>query len=175
MQHRLLENLEEKRSLKREYDQKYRLKNIEKLRLYGILYYRKHQEAKKAYSRIYRKQNHQEMLAYDKNQRLKRKLAVFNHYGNKCVCCGEDKLEFLTIDHINNDGAKQRKEAFGTNRTGGGGMYIWLLSHGLPLGYQTLCWNCNLAKANYDVCPHKKDAMLPKAVLSKQGSVRIPA
>jgi len=31
----------------------------------------------------------------------KRKNKVYEHYGNKCGCCGETHREFLTIDHIN--------------------------------------------------------------------------
>ena len=32
--------------------------------------------------------------------------AVFSHYGgDRCACCGETEKLFLTLDHINNDGA----------------------------------------------------------------------
>ena len=31
-------------------------------------------------------------------------------YGNKCNCCGEKNIKFLTIDHINNDGAEHKKK-----------------------------------------------------------------
>lgn len=83
-------------------------------------------------------------------ERLKRD--IFNHYGKRCVCCGESDERFLTIDHINNDGAEHRR------RTGGGGEYtfIWLRKNGFPAGFQTLCWNCNCAKghSNDGVCPH---------------------
>jgi hypothetical protein len=39
----------------------------------------------------------------DKHQRNRD--LVFAHYGEQCACCGESERLFLTIDHINNDGA----------------------------------------------------------------------
>ena len=38
------------------------------------------------------------------------KKIVYTHYGNICSCCGESDYMFLTIDHINNDGHKQRRK-----------------------------------------------------------------
>jgi hypothetical protein len=81
-------------------------------------------------------------------------------YGGKCICCGETIPEFLTIDHINNDGAKQRKEIRPNKvRNGGGGsgveFYRWLRKHGYPQdNYQLLCFNCNCAKGYFGQCPH---------------------
>ena len=75
---------------------------------------------------------------------------VFAAYGGRmCVCCGETIREFLTIDHINNDGAKHRKEI---NTP----LYTWLRKNNYPEGFQVLCWNCNSGKRiNGGVCPHK--------------------
>lgn len=79
---------------------------------------------------------------------------VKEHYGGKCACCGESNPLFLTVDHVNNDGAAHRK-AIGTGR-----IYRWLLKNQFPEGYQLLCWNCNLGKFyNHGVCPHKKDGV----------------
>ncbi|QGH72700.1 MAG: IceA protein [Podoviridae sp. ctQNx1] len=83
----------------------------------------------------------------------KLKLKAIEVFGGRCVCCGEEGIEFLTLDHINNDGNEHRKEvskiAFG--------IYGWLERHGYPKeGLQLLCWNCNMAKrANGGVCPHQ--------------------
>ena len=84
----------------------------------------------------------------------KRKLVVFEAYGGPvCNCCGETILGFLTIDHINNDGASHRKEI---NARGGNAMYRWLKNNNYPSGFQVLCWNCNTGRAmNGGVCPHK--------------------
>jgi hypothetical protein len=50
-------------------------------------------------------------------------------------------VDMLCIDHIDNGGNKHRKE------TGSGGkVYGWLIKHGLPPGYQVLCWNHNAKK-----------------------------
>jgi hypothetical protein len=74
---------------------------------------------------------------------------VFKSYGNKCICCGEDNIIFLTIDHISNDGAKHRKN-IGSNQ-----IYSWLKKRGYPKdNYQILCFNCNFAK-QFGECPHK--------------------
>ncbi len=91
------------------------------------------------------------------------KWIVFNHYGLSCACCGESLYEFLTIDHINNDGAKQRKEIFGPLHRSGAGtaIYKWLIKNNFPEGFQTLCWNCNCGKRiNNGVCPHKKGEII---------------
>lgn len=75
---------------------------------------------------------------------------IFNAYGKQCACCGESQKEFLTIDHINGDGAKHRRERNGSN------LYVWLRQNDYPEGFQTLCWNCNCAKHIYGICPHNK-------------------
>ena len=90
----------------------------------------------------------QQQKTYEKNNKQK----VIDNYGGKCICCGEFTFEFLTIDHINNDGAEKRKT---TNQGTGGKLYRWLIRHGFPKeGYQLLCFNCNCAKGFYGCCPH---------------------
>jgi hypothetical protein len=98
---------------------------------------------------------------YMKNYRENQKRIVFIHYGGnppKCACCGETELDFLTLDHINNDGAEQRRKIFGKERTGGGLEFnIWLIKNDFPEGIQILCYNCNCGKrVNNGICPHKK-------------------
>ncbi len=56
--------------------------------------------------------------------------------------CGEKRLACLSIDHINNGGRQQRKEL----GTGGEKLYHWLKRNNYPLGYQTLCMNCQWFK-----------------------------
>jgi hypothetical protein len=82
----------------------------------------------------------------------KRKRRAMDAYGGKCSCCGEAELAFLTIDHIDGNGAEHRREI--KNR-GGGTFYAWLHSHGYPDGFQVLCANCNLGRhINGGICPH---------------------
>lgn len=83
------------------------------------------------------------------------KLKVINHYGGKCVCCGETTPEFLTVDHINNDGKDhRRKKQFSLGKN----LYYTLIRENFNVGYalQLLCWNCNEAKNYYGICPHQK-------------------
>lgn len=80
------------------------------------------------------------------------KQAVFNHYGLKCACCGEDDLGFLTIDHVDGGGTKQRR----ADGTEGEKLYRWLKKNKFPVGFQTLCFNCNCGRSrNGGICPHK--------------------
>lgn len=81
-----------------------------------------------------------------KRTHAKDKKAAFLNYGEHCALCGESLLEFLTIDHINDDGAEHRREL----RSGGNGghnIYAWLRKNKYPHGFQTLCCNCNMAKS----------------------------
>lgn len=84
----------------------------------------------------------------------KKRQQVFDAYGGICVCCGENTNEFLTIDHINNDGAEHRKSIFGRNKTGGYPFYLWVIRNKFPDDLQVMCMNCNMAKRIYGVCPH---------------------
>lgn len=90
-----------------------------------------------------------------RNKRHKLKLDVLKSYGGEkpeCACCGENQIEFLTIDHKNNDGAEQRRNLGGTN-----GVYVWLRKNKYPKGFQVLCYNCNCSKGYLGYCPHGKN------------------
>lgn len=80
---------------------------------------------------------------------------VFKAYGGfKCACCGEREPAFLSIDHVNNDGASMRKS--GVHGRGGTQFYQWLRRQGFPAGFQVLCMNCNVGKhRNGGICPHQ--------------------
>lgn len=105
----------------------------------------------------------------DKRQFLK--ASAFEAYGGvRCSCCGVEHIEFLTIDHINNDGASHRRQVAkdaGKSRRNSKGwkvpgngrgvlLYAWLRRNNYPAGFQVLCLNCNAARAWYGVCPHKR-------------------
>lgn len=89
---------------------------------------------------------------------------VFAAYGGyRCNCCGETKPSMLTIDHINNDGGKQRK-ADPVMRWAKH-FYAWIIKRGFPKDLQVLCYNCNISKFRCGgTCEHK----LP------EGSTTIP-
>lgn len=85
-----------------------------------------------------------------KKHRSKLKRDLIAHYGGICNCCGEARSEFMTIDHVQNNGAEHRKILGGT-----GALYGWLRKHDFPQeGFQLLCFNCNHAKAMFGICPH---------------------
>lgn len=96
-----------------------------------------------------------EARARVKRYNQKVRLGVLIHYSNGrliCNCCGEKEYKFLCIDHINNDGYKNRVKG---KRYAGTGLYSWIKSRKYPDGFQVLCHNCNCAKAFYGDCPHK--------------------
>jgi len=85
---------------------------------------------------------------------LKLKNAAIDNYGVVCQCCGESERAFLTIDHINNDGAEHRRN---TNVGGGHNLYQWLKNNDYPEGFQVLCMNCNFSKhTNGGICIHQE-------------------
>ena len=80
---------------------------------------------------------------------------VFDRYGRVCVCCGIDVEGFLTIDHIEGNGNKHRKEIGGGNV-----FYAWLIRNGFPDEYRTLCYNCNCARGHLGYCPHERARLM---------------
>ena len=86
-------------------------------------------------------------------KKLRLKHAAISYYGGKCACCKLDDFPFLTIDHINNDGAVHRK----ANKIIGRLIYNWLKKNNYPAGFQVLCFNCNSAKSIFGVCPHQRE------------------
>lgn len=50
-----------------------------------------------------------EQIERMRERRGRNRQAVIEAYGNKCIDCGESDIRCLTLDHINNDGAKDRR------------------------------------------------------------------
>lgn len=91
-------------------------------------------------------------IAKCREYRQRRRLRVLSHYGNgkiECSCCLEKTLEFLSVDHIDGGGTKQKKMLKTRD------MYALLIRLNFPLGYRILCHNCNQAIGFYGKCPHK--------------------
>ena len=84
--------------------------------------------------------------------------AIMAYGGYRCECCGETEPLFLSIDHINNDGAEHRRSLGYKEGNGkGAAIYSWLKRNKYPEGFQILCMNCNHGKArNGGTCPHKQ-------------------
>lgn len=137
------------RDCQRLYEREYRLKNIDKIRKYMAEYQNtKYKEKKSIYDKKYRVNNLERIRTKNKEWNQKQRLSVIEHYGGMCACCGESRLEFLSIDHINGGGNKHRS----TLKTS---IYRWLKSNNYPEGFQVLCHNCNMSKSFYGYCPHQ--------------------
>lgn len=122
-------------------------------------------------------------VEWNKNNPERRKKIALDHYyrlrhqaieaygGYKCACCGQTEPLFLTIDHIENDGAKHRA-SLGDWR--GAKMFRWLRDNGYPKGFQVLCMNCNHGKMrNNGVCPHQEGVTtIPKGSSPKRGEAQ---
>lgn len=74
---------------------------------------------------------------------LRIKAEVLGHYGpgGRAECswkgCTVDDIDMLSLDHVDNDGAKDRK----LRGSGGIRIYLRVKREGYPGGYQTLCHN----------------------------------
>jgi len=154
---------------KRELSRKFYKKNAEKLREKSRKIYAQNpekaiqktkkwqinnpQKYKESHDK-YRQNNLEKIRENDRKRNAAFKLKVFIHYSHgtlKCNCCGEMTFGFLTLDHINNDGHRQRKK--GLNSTG---LMPYLIKNNYPSGFQILCYNCNCGRAHTPdkKCPH---------------------
>ncbi len=97
-------------------------------------------------------------------ERLKRLKALVNYSKSvenplgipTCDCCQERRLQFLVLDHKNNDGGQHRRlEGLGTKIS----IWKWLEKNNYPtdLGLRVLCANCNHSHGAYGYCPHNDD------------------
>lgn len=139
------------------YNREWRKKNPEKVALWHKKYRDKNKEKLYELTKKWRLQNKEKMREYNKkwrdgtgrDYRRKIRLEVLEHYGGLCVCCGETQIEFLSLDHKDNNGNAHRREVGRRN------IAEWARQHAYPDFLQVLCHNCNLAKGFYGNCPHK--------------------
>ncbi len=111
----------------------------------------------------YKDSNYRETnLKIDAKRRINNRRLVLEAYGGKCACCQESEKLFLTIDHINEDGAEHREKLAGDRKKGrsygSNAFYRWLVKNDFPKdNFQLLCMNCNFGKhRNKGVCPHQQ-------------------
>jgi hypothetical protein len=141
---------------KKEYMKRYYQKNKEKASRTNHQYWIKNKETLsiKNMERYYknRKAHLEQKKEYHRRTYPLIRLEVITYYGNgkaACVCCGENNLDFLTIDHINNDRYMYKHSGEHNN------LILKLKRINFPKGFQTLCWNCNMGKAKRGTCPHQ--------------------
>lgn len=132
----------------------------------GRLHYILHKDQIQASAEDWKRNNAQKEA---ENQRLRTKRflrqardRVLNSYGRRCTCCGEERYEFLTIDHIHGDGAAHRRQFSNLNK-----LYVNILSQGCPKDkYRILCMNCNwgsrLNAQGERKCPHERERELQR-------------
>lgn len=116
-------------------------------------------------TRIYRAKNPNYNKSEIRRRRKKVKLEIVEKYGGKCVCCGESRLEFLTIDHINGRNKGDKNTGYR--------MYYWLKRTKEVLkDVRILCWNCNCSRGSFGVCPHERERELGVVSNHEQGPLK---
>jgi hypothetical protein len=85
------------------------------------------------------------ILESQKRLRMRSKIYVLKMYGGECALCNTDEMAVLSIDHINNDGYKDRKLSHSQYE---------ILKRNLQNGQkrddlQVLCMNCQFRKRIY--------------------------
>ena len=124
--------------------QEWKDKNPEKAKTrYKEWYERNKEKAKKMKAermREYRGKD-PEKFKYQRMIRNKKiKDLLFGMYGKSCSCCGFTDIRALTLDHIKNNGADERK------RLGEQGVYRRAVEMYRPEEYRILCMNCQFIK-----------------------------
>lgn len=102
--------------------------------------------------REYQKLHAGEFSQYHKQYNIDKRRIVVDHYGGKCECCGIDIFDFLTIDHLNGGGNKDRKANRLSSSTN---FYNFIIKMGFSSDYRVLCFNCNCSHGLFGYCPHQ--------------------
>jgi hypothetical protein len=80
---------------------------------------------------------------WSRKDRAQLRIESLAEYGGKCIRCGISDARVLDLDHINNDGASERRK----NGRHGWALMRWLKKHGYPKDrFQLMCRNCNWIK-----------------------------
>lgn len=82
------------------------------------------------------------------------KKIVLKGYGNRCACCKIRIWEFLSVDHVVERGADERRR-LGRKRLNSGSFYRKIIKERFPDCYQILCYNCNMSLGFFGYCPHR--------------------
>lgn len=127
------------------------MENKDKTRAYQRKYRAEHFEEQREKDKRWREAHRNERREKTKRTRIDQRKIVIARYGGKCSCCGEDRYEFLAIDHTDGGGNEHRKEV-GPQR-----IAAWLIQQGFPGGFRILCHNCNMAHGMYGYCPHERE------------------
>ena len=137
---------EENKEKLREKGVEFRKKNPDKIKDRRTRYYKKNSEKIIRKQAKYAAENSDKIKDYHSKHYIELKNKMYEILGDKCVVCGEKNERFLTIDHLNNDGAAKRKKFSGN-------LNEWtdLKKRGWPIdeiknNFQILCYNHNCSK-----------------------------
>lgn len=122
-------------------------------------YYLKNKEKLKERTRLWKKNNKEKVINESKRYRKELKINALRAYSHnnkiECICCGEKKIDFLCLDHIDNNGSQQRRE----RKYGLGTSFLkWLKANNYPkdIRLQVMCLNCNMSKRiQGGICIHQ--------------------
>jgi len=143
---------------RKEYMRKWRAENRERYLTRNRKYYEEHKEKQRAWRRKWYSKHREQRLIAMKKWRTKLKIKVVFHYSNGTMACADPlhlhlandpfatDITCLSIDHIEGNGAKERKEL----DTEGQAFYSWLIKNNYPEGYQVLCMNCQWKKRQFN-------------------------
>jgi hypothetical protein len=121
-------------------------------------YYLRNKERVIERTNQWREMNKDKVIKYSKKYRTGLKVNALKAYSDnevECACCGEKEIDFLCLDHIDNNGSQERKEK---NYGLGTSFLKWLKVNNYPknLRLQVLCFNCNMSKRIQNgVCIHQ--------------------
>jgi hypothetical protein len=94
----------------------------------------------------------QNQIDTQKRRAIRRQVLI--GLGGYCVCCGESRKQFLTIDHIYGGGEQHRKHRHTQL------IYKDIIKAGFPKDkYRILCMKCNFSIGHYGYCPQVSPSM----------------
>lgn len=130
------------------YNKEYYAKNSKRIRANNKRWRDRNRPKLRAEAKVYYQGHKAKAMENCRNRRQKLRGEVLTHYGEGkliCVQCGYSDSRALSLDHINNNGAEERKKLFGRKQPN---PRFWeiLIKLGYPEGYQTLCMNCQFIK-----------------------------
>lgn len=152
----------------REHQRSYRLRHPEKVKEWKKAYMERHPEKRRAYRKTYKTRHPEKVRAARKryrrlhpekfNHRMKiLRLKAVNIVAKartqgriECECCQENAIEFITLDHINSDGWKEKKSGKRYNYY----FYQDVIKNHRVVDIRLLCHNCNQSRIRSGYCPH---------------------
>lgn len=129
----------------------YQRSHLEQQRISNRASYARHREVRLKTGKARRARHgfaEQRREYHKQYSRLRKQEALLAYGGSRCLHCGTDDLDALTLDHVNGDGREHRVALTG-GQIGGGPFYRKLKRLGWPNDppLQVLCRTCNMKKS----------------------------